>query len=264
MGGGVLLEAGEDLLRVGDPVRGTGEAVSVGGLPRWPVRIPHRTLQTPPIDGRRGGCFCGGMDRRPSVTGSPGSGVASEAGSGRRSRRAGVVPSGAVGPGVDHSGTGAKMARPPRSERLALEQGLGQFVEDAPAVGGEQSPGPAGAPTRQAAYLAVDPGRHLVGVVGGGREVPAEEHLAVGLAEPHRPEGVAHAVLGDHRPGDLGRPLDVVLGAGRRVGEDQLLGRPAAERASRASRAAARPWDQVLWSSGAEASVVTQRRGRGR
>ena len=60
-------------------------------------------------------------------------------------------------------------------------------------------------------------------------ELPAEEHLALALAELLGPEHVAHAVLGDHRPGDRGGLLDVVLGAGGRLVEDQLLGAAPAE-----------------------------------
>ena len=79
------------------------------------------------------------------------------------------------------------------------------------------------------AHLGVDARRDLVGVVGCRGEVAAEEHLALRVAEAHRAERVAHAELGDHLTGDRRGAVDVVLRAGRRVGEDQLLGGPAAE-----------------------------------
>ncbi len=49
------------------------------------------------------------------------------------------------------------------------------------------------------------------------------------MAESERAELVAHAELGDHLTGDGRRPVDVVLGAGRRVLEDELFGAAAAE-----------------------------------
>ena len=60
-------------------------------------------------------------------------------------------------------------------------------------------------------------------------EVAAEEHLALRVTEAHRAERVAHAELGDHLAGDGGGAVDVVLGAGGGIGEDQLLGGAAAE-----------------------------------
>ncbi len=78
-------------------------------------------------------------------------------------------------------------------------------------------------------HLGVDGGRHLVGVVAAMPHVAAEERFAVLLAELLGAEGVGHAELGDHGPGDLSGPLDVVLGAGGGVAEDQLLGGAAPE-----------------------------------
>ena len=62
-------------------------------------------------------------------------------------------------------------------------------------------------------------------------DLPAEEHELVALPEGERPELVAHAELGDHAPGEVGRLLDVVAGAGGRVAEDQALRDVAAEQA---------------------------------
>ena len=49
-------------------------------------------------------------------------------------------------------------------------------------------------------------------------------------AVPHRAQLAAHAVLGDHRAGDLGGLLDVRHGAGGRLAEHQLLGGASAHR----------------------------------
>ena len=86
-------------------------------------------------------------------------------------------------------------------------------------------------------HLLVDARRDLLGVVGGRREVAAEEHLALRLAEAHRAEPLAHAELGDHLPGDRRGAVDVVSRAGGGVGEDELLGGPAAEQHRQLRRA---------------------------
>ena len=69
----------------------------------------------------------------------------------------------------------------------------------------------------------------LVAVVALLADLAAEEDQLVALAEGQRAELVAHAELGDHPAGQVGRLLDVVAGAGRRVAEDQPLGDVAAE-----------------------------------
>ena len=89
--------------------------------------------------------------------------------------------------------------------------------------------------------------RDLVGVVGRAGEVATEEHLALRVAEAHRAERVAHAVLGDHLPGDRGGAVDVVLRAGGGVGEDQLLGgAPAEQHRELVDQLAARHEELVL------------------
>ena len=126
-------------------------------------------------------------------------------------------------------------------QRLLLDEGAGQLVEDGP-VGGEDVAGHAVGVVDQPAHLGVDAGRHLVGVVGLGGEVAAQEHLAVVLAELHRPERLAHAVLGDHGPGDLGGPLDVVRRRrwwGRRRSAPRRCGPRAAWPARRPARSGA-------------------------
>ena len=81
-----------------------------------------------------------------------------------------------------------------------------------------------------AAHLVVDLARDLVGVVGLGRELAAEERLAVVVAVDARAELVAHAEAHHHLLGGRGHLLEVVGGAGRDLAEDDLLGGAAAER----------------------------------
>ena len=57
----------------------------------------------------------------------------------------------------------------------------------------------------------------------------AQERLGGVVAELDRAEAVAHAVLRDHRAGEVGRLLDVVAGAAGDVVEDQRLGGHPAE-----------------------------------
>ena len=77
--------------------------------------------------------------------------------------------------------------------------------------------------------LLVDRLGDLVAVVALLADLAAEEHELVALPERERAELVAHPELGDHPAGQVGRLLDVVAGAGRRVAEDQPLGGVAAE-----------------------------------
>ena len=74
-------------------------------------------------------------------------------------------------------------------ERLVLDQDAGrQAVEHRPVLGRGSRRAASCAPSIRHAHLGVDPRRDLVGVVGRGREVAAEEHLALRVAEPHRAE----------------------------------------------------------------------------
>src|SRR5690606_21033961 len=72
--------------------------------------------------------------------------------------------------------------------------------------------------------LAVDEGRHLVGVVLLTAVVATQEHLAVGTTVLHRSQLIRHAVFHHHLAGDRRRLLDVVGGAGGGVGIDDLFG----------------------------------------
>ena len=66
---------------------------------------------------------------------------------------------------------------------------------------------------------------------------PGSRAPAIGGRVPRPAELVAHAPAGDHLARELGHLLDVVLGAGRDVAVDELLGRPAAERDDRCAPA---------------------------
>jgi hypothetical protein len=51
-----------------------------------------------------------------------------------------------------------------------------------------------------------------------------------GTGLEHRiPDARIHAVLRNHRPGNLARPLEVVRSAGGDISEDQSLGCPASQ-----------------------------------
>src|SRR6476661_9594397 len=77
--------------------------------------------------------------------------------------------------------------------------------------------------------LFVDLLSDLIAVVALLADLATEEHELVTLPEGQRAELVAHAELGDHPTGEVGRLLDVVAGTGRRVTEDETLGDVAAE-----------------------------------
>ena len=62
-----------------------------------------------------------------------------------------------------------------------------------------------------------------------GAELDVEELVALVAVVVDGAERVAHAPFGDHRPGDVGGALQVVLGAGGNLAEGDLLGRAAAE-----------------------------------
>src|SRR5256714_4763093 len=78
--------------------------------------------------------------------------------------------------------------------------------------------------------LVVDLAGDLLGVVGLGAVVTAEERLVVAAAEHARTELLAHAEAHDHLLRHRRDLLEVVRGAGRDLVEDDLLRRAAAER----------------------------------
>ena len=77
--------------------------------------------------------------------------------------------------------------------------------------------------------LLVDAAGHLLGVGPGLGHGPADEHLVVAGIVDHGAQPLAHAVLGDHLPGDVGGPFQVVGGAGGDVAQHHLLGHTAAQ-----------------------------------
>src|SRR5438270_5861170 len=78
--------------------------------------------------------------------------------------------------------------------------------------------------------LVVDLARDLLGVVGLGAVVAAEERLVVAAAEHARAELLAHAKAHDHRLRRRRDLLEVVRGAGGDLVEDDLLRGAASER----------------------------------
>src|SRR3954471_13338429 len=115
------------------------------------------------------------------------------------------------------------------ADGLLVEQAQHELVEDV-AVLDEDLPRLVVAALDQGLDLLVDLLGDVFGVVALVAHVAAEEDLTLALPETDRAEGVAHAVLHDHRAGDLRCLLDVVRRAGGRLVEDELLGGAPAER----------------------------------
>src|SRR5207342_2503286 len=113
-------------------------------------------------------------------------------------------------------------------ERLVLDQDLRHRLELGD-VRGQHLAGPLVGRLDDAADLVVDLARDLLGVVGLVAEVATQEGLRRVAAEGARPELLGHAPAGDHPLGGVGRLVEVVLGAGRDLAEDELLGRAAAQ-----------------------------------
>src|SRR6185437_805407 len=107
---------------------------------------------------------------------------------------------------------------------LALQQLHDQLVENV-AVGVEDLPGLGVRGLDERPDLLVDLVRDFQGVVGLPARGAAEERIALLLAVLHGTQPRAHAVLGDHRAGDLGGLIDVRGRPGGRLVEYQLFGR---------------------------------------
>src|SRR5688572_479869 len=116
-------------------------------------------------------------------------------------------------------------------DRLVLHQRLGDGLEVVPALADD--------PARRilalgddAADLLVDQPRRVLRHVLALRDGVAEEDLLLVLVVAQRPELLAHAPLGDHAAGKVGRLHDVARGTGVEVilAVDRLLGATAAER----------------------------------
>ncbi len=117
-----------------------------------------------------------------------------------------------------------------RLDRLLRDQLVGQGHQPV-TMGDEHLHGAVVAAVDDGAHLLVDLAGHVVRVVALLADLAAQEDQLVALAEGERPELVAHAELGDHAAGQVGRLLDVVGGAGGGVAEDEPLGGVAAEQA---------------------------------
>src|SRR6185437_5859765 len=108
-------------------------------------------------------------------------------------------------------------------DRLALDEDLGDLCQVV-FVLGEDRLGAMVGRLDDAAHLVVDLARDLIGVVGLGGELPAEEGLAMLVAEHARPQLVGHAETHDHLLGGGGHLLQVIGSAGGNLVEDDLLG----------------------------------------
>ena len=134
------------------------------------------------------------------------------------------VQAGRFGAGASASKTSATCCL---VERLLLEQRQHQGVEHVAVLLQDVERLLVGV-GEQLGDLLVDDRGDVLGVVAVVADVAAQERLGVVGAELDRAQPLGHAVLGDHRPGQVGGLLDVVAGAGGRVVEDHLLRRPAA------------------------------------
>src|SRR4051794_9750604 len=113
-------------------------------------------------------------------------------------------------------------------DRLALDEDLGDDLERVLVVG-EDVLGALVRALDDPPDLVVDLPGDLVGVVGLGRELAAQERLAVVVTEDARAEPLTHAEAHDHLLGRRRDLLEVVGGAGRDLAEDDLLRGAAAE-----------------------------------
>ena len=114
-------------------------------------------------------------------------------------------------------------------KRFLLQKLAGQDVEDV-AILRQDVPRLGMRGLDELAHLVVDVASHLMAVIGLGAHRAAKERVAVLGSVAHRTEFGAHAVLGDHRSGDLGRHLDVGDRAGGRLAEHQFLSGPPTHR----------------------------------
>ena len=86
-----------------------------------------------------------------------------------------------------------------------------------------------------AAHFLVDLARHQLAVVALLADAAAQEDHLLALAEDHRAHLLAHAVLRDHGPGQLGDLVQVIHGAVGHVAKDHLFGHAAAQHGAMSS-----------------------------
>ena len=119
--------------------------------------------------------------------------------------------------------TGEDLLQVLAGQCLLLEQVGGEHVESV-AVLRQDRPRLGMCELDEPAHLVIDLAGHIGGVFGLGAHRPAEERIALVVAVAHRTQPGTHAVLGDHRTGDLGGLVDVARRTGGGFLEDQFLG----------------------------------------
>jgi hypothetical protein len=111
-------------------------------------------------------------------------------------------------------------------DRLALQQQVGQTVQCV-AVLGQHAPCSVLGLAQQFGHFLVDDPLGRLGIGAAADLLPTQEHRA-SRGEPDRAQGLAHAELPDHPHRQIGRPRQVVGGAGGGLTEHDRLGHPAA------------------------------------
>ena len=76
----------------------------------------------------------------------------------------------------------------------------------------------------------VDFGSNRFGIVADVVIIAADKHFVVVFAEGNRAEFFAHAVFGDHFPGDFGGAFNVVGSTGGNIVENQIFGNAPAQK----------------------------------
>ena len=111
-------------------------------------------------------------------------------------------------------------------DALVFQQGLHHPVHGLPVLL-QHGLGPVELLLQDAAHFRIHLGGHFLGIIPLVAPILGDEHLRV-PAQEHRANGVAHAELDHHAPGQLAGPLQVANGAGAYVVQGDALGHPAA------------------------------------
>src|SRR5262249_20616342 len=121
-----------------------------------------------------------------------------------------------------------QLAQSYATDRLLLDQLLRQSVEQVTVLS-EQGARLRSRVIEELGDGLVDPLGGRLGVLLGRRDLAAEEWVSLADVVRHGPNFLAHAPEADHPPGQIGRCLEVALGAGRRLAEHELFRRSATE-----------------------------------